>query len=161
MNVLNRKVHYWASFIVALPLLVMIGSGLLLQSKKHWAWVQPVEHRGTGIAPAVLPDISRLTAGTFAAQFNLVSGDSDQTAGLVFDLRPTGEYLFVRYNTREGNLALWRYAGGKREVVARPDQKGPAATRCLASDDADHFRHANPGSGQRLAAAGPRPGPGP
>ena len=47
-NILNRKVHYWASFIAAIPLLVMIGSGLLLQVKKHWTWVQPVEHRGTG-----------------------------------------------------------------------------------------------------------------
>ena len=52
-NVLNRKVHYWASFIAALPLLIMIGSGLLLQSKKHWAWVQPVEHRGTGSTPSI------------------------------------------------------------------------------------------------------------
>ena len=52
-NILNRKVHYWASFGVAVPLLVMIGSGLLLQSKKHWAWVQPAEHRGTGSVPAI------------------------------------------------------------------------------------------------------------
>src|SRR5688572_5402170 len=52
-NVLNRKVHYWAAFIAAAPLLVMIASGLLLQMKKHWSWVQPVEHRGTGEAPAI------------------------------------------------------------------------------------------------------------
>jgi hypothetical protein len=52
-NVLNRKVHYWASFLAAVPLLVMIGSGLLLQSKKHWGWVQPVEHRGTGTVPVI------------------------------------------------------------------------------------------------------------
>ena len=52
-NVLNRKVHYWAAFIAAVPLLVMIASGLLLQMKKHWTWVQPVEHRGTGNAPAI------------------------------------------------------------------------------------------------------------
>jgi uncharacterized iron-regulated membrane protein len=52
-NILNRKVHYWAAFVAAVPLLVMIGSGLLLQAKKHWAWVQPVEHRGTGTAPAI------------------------------------------------------------------------------------------------------------
>ena len=52
-NVLNRKVHYWASFAVAVPLLVMIGSGLLLQSKKHWTWVQPAEHRGTGSIPTI------------------------------------------------------------------------------------------------------------
>ena len=53
LNVLNRTIHYWASFVVALPLLVMIGSGLLLQTKKHWTWVQPAEHRGTGSAPAI------------------------------------------------------------------------------------------------------------
>lgn len=52
-NVLNRKIHYWASFIVAVPMLVMISSGLFLQSKKHWAWVQPVEHRGTGQTPVI------------------------------------------------------------------------------------------------------------
>jgi hypothetical protein len=52
-NVLNRKVHYWASAVIAVPALVLIGSGLLLQSKKHWAWVQPVEQRGTGTAPVI------------------------------------------------------------------------------------------------------------
>jgi hypothetical protein len=52
-NVLNRKIHYWISFGAALPMIVMIGSGLLLQSKKHWAWVQPVEYRGTGTSPAI------------------------------------------------------------------------------------------------------------
>jgi hypothetical protein len=52
-NVLNRKIHYWASFAVAIPLLVMISSGLLLQAKKHWAWVQPVENRGTGTEPVL------------------------------------------------------------------------------------------------------------
>jgi uncharacterized iron-regulated membrane protein len=52
-NVLNRKVHYWAGFLAALPLLVMIGSGLLLQAKKQWTWVQPAEVRGTGTTPVV------------------------------------------------------------------------------------------------------------
>jgi uncharacterized iron-regulated membrane protein len=52
-NILNRTIHYWASFGVALPLIVMISSGLLLQSKKHWAWVQPVEQPGTGSAPSI------------------------------------------------------------------------------------------------------------
>ena len=52
-NVLNRRIHYWASFAAAIPLLVMIGSGLLLQMKKHSAWVQPVENHGTGTVPAI------------------------------------------------------------------------------------------------------------
>ena len=55
-NVLNRKIHYWASAIVAIPLLVIICSGLLLQAKKQSAWVQPPERRGTGTVPALSLD---------------------------------------------------------------------------------------------------------
>ena len=51
--VLNRKVHYWAAAIIAIPALVLLASGLLLQSKKHWSWVQPTEHRGTGKVPVI------------------------------------------------------------------------------------------------------------
>lgn len=52
-NVLNRKAHHWASFAATVPLLIIIATGLLLQAKKHWTWVQPAEHRGTGTVPAV------------------------------------------------------------------------------------------------------------
>ena len=50
-NVGNRKIHHYASFVAALPLLIIIVSGLLLQMKKQWDWVQPPEHRGTGTTP--------------------------------------------------------------------------------------------------------------
>lgn len=50
-NVLNRKVHYWVAIGALAPLAIMIGSGLLLQLKKHWGWVQPVEQRGVGTRP--------------------------------------------------------------------------------------------------------------
>lgn len=52
-NVANRKIHHWASFVVAVPLAVIIVSGLLLQMKKQWNWVQPPEHRGTGTTPVI------------------------------------------------------------------------------------------------------------
>jgi len=52
-NVLNRKVHYWASAIFAIPLLAIILSGLLLQAKKQSTWVQPAEQRGTGKVPVI------------------------------------------------------------------------------------------------------------
>jgi hypothetical protein len=52
-NVLNRKVHYWAAFIAALPVLIIIASGILLQMKKQVDWVQPPEHRGTGTVPVI------------------------------------------------------------------------------------------------------------
>lgn len=52
-NALNRKLHYWASAVVALPVLVILCSGILLQVKKHWSWVQPEKQRGTGTEPAI------------------------------------------------------------------------------------------------------------
>jgi uncharacterized iron-regulated membrane protein len=53
LNRVDRRVHHWTSAVVALPLLVIISTGILLQLKKQWAWVQPPEQRGTGSAPAV------------------------------------------------------------------------------------------------------------
>ncbi|HLP46598.1 MAG TPA: hypothetical protein VK186_09825 [Candidatus Deferrimicrobium sp.] len=50
---LNRKIHYWISLTIALPALVIICSGLMLQMKKHWEWVQPTEHRGMGTKPNI------------------------------------------------------------------------------------------------------------
>ena len=52
-NVLNRKVHYWASAIVAIPLFIIICTGTVLQLKKHWSWVQPPEQRGSVKAPVI------------------------------------------------------------------------------------------------------------
>lgn len=52
-TLLNRKVHYWLSLVTALPVLVMVVSGLLLHLKKDVAWIQPPERRGQGGPPAV------------------------------------------------------------------------------------------------------------
>lgn len=52
-HVLNRKTHYWASIIFALPLLVILVTGIVLQVKKQFAWVQPTELRGTGKTPTI------------------------------------------------------------------------------------------------------------
>ena len=52
-NVLNRKIHYWVSAAIALPLFVIACSGTILQLKKHSAWVQPPEKRGSTKQPTV------------------------------------------------------------------------------------------------------------
>jgi uncharacterized iron-regulated membrane protein len=51
LHVLNRKVHYWASLLIAIPVLVMIGTGILLHLKKDWDWVQPAEQKGSSKTP--------------------------------------------------------------------------------------------------------------
>jgi len=47
-NVWTRRLHRWGAIGVALPVFVVIGSGLLLQLKKDWSWVQPPTMRGQG-----------------------------------------------------------------------------------------------------------------
>jgi uncharacterized iron-regulated membrane protein len=48
-----RRLHRWGAIACALPLLVVICTGLLLLLKKQFAWIQPVERRGTGGPPGV------------------------------------------------------------------------------------------------------------
>ncbi len=48
-----RKTHYWASLLVAVPLLVVIGSGILLLVKKEVPWIQPPTIKGFGETPQV------------------------------------------------------------------------------------------------------------
>ena len=53
ISVLNRKVHYWGSIIIALPLLLVIGSGILLLLKKDVSWIQPPTKNGEGKIPVI------------------------------------------------------------------------------------------------------------
>ncbi|MGI9519275.1 MAG: PepSY domain-containing protein [Pirellulaceae bacterium] len=40
-NFWSRKLHRWGALLICIPLLLVVISGLLLQVKKQWAWVQP------------------------------------------------------------------------------------------------------------------------
>jgi uncharacterized iron-regulated membrane protein len=92
-NVLNRKTHYWASFIVAIPMLVMIATGLLLQMKKQWDWVQPPEQRGTGTSPAI--DLDGILASVQTVPDMQVTSWDDVNR---LDLRPSRGIVKVWLN---------------------------------------------------------------
>ena len=49
----TRKCHRWGAILVALPFLVVIVTGILLQLKKEWTWVQPATIRGSGKRPSI------------------------------------------------------------------------------------------------------------
>jgi hypothetical protein len=57
--------------------------------------------------------------GTLRVQFQLISGSDDRSGGIVFGLGASGEYRYVRYNTKDGNLALWAFRNGDRAVLAK------------------------------------------
>lgn len=46
LQVLFRKVHHWGSIIIAIPLVIMIGTGILLMLKKEIEWIQPSTYKG-------------------------------------------------------------------------------------------------------------------
>jgi len=46
-QMLFRKIHHWGSFLIALPLIIMIGAGILLMIKKEVEWIQPSSQKGT------------------------------------------------------------------------------------------------------------------
>ena len=56
MNRWTRKLHRWGALITAIPLLLVIVSGLMLQLKKQVPWVQPPTKKG--IAPREIPQQS-------------------------------------------------------------------------------------------------------
>jgi uncharacterized iron-regulated membrane protein len=55
-RILNRKLHRWGAILVAVPFLIVICTGILLQLKKQIPWVQPPEQRGSKDAPALSMD---------------------------------------------------------------------------------------------------------
>ena len=60
----NRRLHRWGAILIALPLLVVVGSGILLQLKKESDWIQPPTKRGSGGPPAIsFSDILAAAAG--------------------------------------------------------------------------------------------------
>jgi uncharacterized iron-regulated membrane protein len=38
---LHRKAHYWGAILCALPIVAILSTGLLLQVKKQFSWIQP------------------------------------------------------------------------------------------------------------------------
>lgn len=52
-NRLNRQLHHWGAIICALPILVVLISGLLLILKKEIEWVQPPTQKSAAGVPTL------------------------------------------------------------------------------------------------------------
>ena len=66
---------------------------------------------------AIARDIPEFGDGEIAVRFKLVSGESDQFASILFGLQPNADYLALRYNTKDHDVALWRVKDGERERI--------------------------------------------
>jgi hypothetical protein len=66
---------------------------------------------------AVAKDVQDFGNGDISVRFEGISGRIDQGAGILFNLKPNGDYLTVRANPLENNLVLWKFEKGKRSSV--------------------------------------------
>jgi hypothetical protein len=63
---------------------------------------------------AAVRGIDDFSEGVLSVKFKLIAGESDQIAGIAFGISPRAEYYYARYNTKDGNAALWRFENGAR-----------------------------------------------
>src|SRR5437868_1302294 len=66
----------------------------------------------------VAKDVQDFRGGEITVRFEGLSGRIDQGAGILFNLKPNGDYLALRANCLENNLVLWKFEKGKRSSVA-------------------------------------------
>jgi len=67
---------------------------------------------------AVAGKVENFTNGEITVEFKAIAGRIDQGAGILFDLKPNGNYYALRANPLENNLVLWRYKHGRRSSVS-------------------------------------------
>jgi len=67
---------------------------------------------------AVAGKVENFTNGKIKVRFKSIAGRIDQGAGILFDLKPNGDYYALRANPLENNLVLWRYKHGRRSSVS-------------------------------------------
>src|SRR4051795_12993117 len=77
---------------------------------------------------AVAKDVEDFRNGELGVRFEGISGRIDQGAGILFNLKPNGDYLTIRANPLENNLVLWKFEKGKRSSV-KWIRDTPTATR--------------------------------
>ena len=72
---------------------------------------------------AVLRSVDTFSNGTISVKFKTIAGDADRASGILFNVKPNGDWLAVRYNDTENNVALWEFHNGvRRRVVGAREQ---------------------------------------
>jgi hypothetical protein len=67
---------------------------------------------------AVASRVRNFSDGEITVRFKAIAGRIDQGAGILFDLKPNGDYYALRANPLENNLVLWRFQHGRRSSVS-------------------------------------------
>ena len=66
---------------------------------------------------ALMKGLASFGNGTISVKFKTIAGDADRASGIVFNVKPNGDWLAIRYNDTENNVALWEFHHGLRRPV--------------------------------------------
>jgi hypothetical protein len=69
---------------------------------------------------AVLKSLDNFTNGAISVKFKTISGDADRCSGILFNVKPNGDWLAIRYNDTEHNVILWEFHNGIRRPLIQP-----------------------------------------
>ena len=74
---------------------------------------------------AVLKSVDNFSNGTISVKFKTMGGDADRCSGILFNVKPNGEWLALRFNDTEDNVALWEFHNGIRRNLRFSDREKP------------------------------------
>jgi hypothetical protein len=74
---------------------------------------------------AVLKSVDNFSNGTISMKFKTVGGEADRCSGILFNVKPNGDWLAVRFNDTESNIAFWEFHNGIRRNMKFSDRTKP------------------------------------
>ena len=74
---------------------------------------------------AVLKGVDDFKDGTISVKFKTVGGEADRASGILFNVKPNGDWLAIRYNDTENNVAFWEFHNGIRRNLKFSDRAKP------------------------------------
>ena len=66
---------------------------------------------------AVLKTVDSFSNGTISVKFKTISGEADRASGILFNVKPNGDWLCARYNDTEHNFVMWEFHNGIRRPL--------------------------------------------
>lgn len=74
---------------------------------------------------AVLKGVDNFSNGAISVKFKTIAGDADRASGILFNVKPNGDWLAVRFNDTENNVAFWEFHNGVRRNLKFSDRTKP------------------------------------
>ncbi|NGP88127.1 PepSY-associated TM helix domain-containing protein [Fodinibius halophilus] len=109
----SRKLHRWGAILIALPFLIVLISGLFLQVKKEFDWIQPATQSGSQVGASLPFDSILNTAKSIPKLAVNEWEDIDR-----LDVRPDDGIIKIR-STNGWEAQIDAHTGEKLQLAKR------------------------------------------